>query len=267
MEHLLKFFYSEFLKTLKSPKRILGILDNRLPAYLSRLYNRLRVYFYDLKVESRFLGRNSGASWVTHGTDQAFKKRIYNTYENYILHQRAKLGRIAPSDMETYDRKYRKILLERLEKLNLFKEGMAVLCLAARVGTEVKAFLDIGCFAVGIDLNPGENNKYVLYGDFHDIQFPAGSMDVVFTNSLDHCLDVERLISEIKRVLKPKGFLIIEAMGGSSEGQAPALYESFWWSKIDDIVSLFENSQFKLAKRSSCHYPWYGEQLLFTREE
>ena len=36
---------------------------------------------------------------------------------------------------------------------------------------EVRAFLDHGAFAVGIDLNPGRDNRYVMVGDFHQLQF------------------------------------------------------------------------------------------------
>ena len=53
----------------------------------------------------------------------------------------------------------------------LLGQVRTVLCLAARIGTEVKAFLDLGCFAIGIDLNPGTDNRYVVHGDFHDLQF------------------------------------------------------------------------------------------------
>lgn len=87
------------------------------------------------------------------------------TYSSNRVHKFIELSR--------YDVDFRKILFDRLERLSLLRNGMTVLCLAARIGTEVKAFFDIGCFAVGIDLNPGENNRYVVYGDFHDIQFPS----------------------------------------------------------------------------------------------
>lgn len=57
-------------------------------------------------------------------------------------------------DIDNYDKTYRKHLRDRLQS-HINVKGTSVLCLAARVGTEVKAFLDLGCFAMGIDLNPG----------------------------------------------------------------------------------------------------------------
>jgi len=85
-----------------------------------------------------------------------------------------------------------------------------MLCLAARIGTEVKSFLDLGAFAVGIDINPGKKNKYVLFGDFQDIQFAPKCADIIFTNSIDHVYDIEKFLSEIKRVLKMKVFLFVK---------------------------------------------------------
>lgn len=75
--------------------------------------------------------------------------------------------------------------------------------------------------------------------------------------------DIKKVIDEIRRVLKPKGFLIIEAASESGEGKSFDFYESFWWSKVDDLVSLFEESQFILIKRSSFSYPWEGDQVCF----
>lgn len=247
MPHLFEVFFRELKNTIKRPKRILNMVDkNRLHAYLERTTLRLRL----------------GESWVHYDFNQAFRRRVYNTYENYLAHQKSKLGLI-DFDLSNYDIKYRQVLRERVKKLNLLQEGMTVLCLAARLGTEVKSFLDLGYFAIGIDLNPGENNRYVVHGDFHHIQFPSNSVDVIFTNSLDHVYDIEKVINEIRRVLKPKGFLIVEAASGSGEGKSPDFYESFWFSKVEDLVSLFKKSQFMLIRRSSFNYPWNGEQVCF----
>ena len=192
--------------------------------------------------------------------------RAYRTYEDYASHQKHKLEHGMDFDLTEYDIKYRAILRERLERLDILRRGMTVLCLAARIGTEVKSFLDIGCLAIGIDLNPGRENRYVVCGNFHSIQYPSQSVDVVFTNSLDHVYDIGKVREEIKRVLKVNGLLILEVNRGSQEGENPEFYESFWWSKVDDVVSLFEHSQFRLVRRASFDgYPWPGEQLVFTK--
>ncbi len=143
------------------------------------------------------------------------------------------------------------------------KPGMTVLCLGARQGTEVEVFLELGCFALGIDLNPGPQNPHVVYGDFHEIGFPAGSADVIYSNSLDHALDIDRVIAGIRRVLKPDGLLVIEAVRGREEGQAPRFYESFFWSRIDDLVALLQRHGFRLLVRAPFSEPWAGDHLCF----
>src|SRR5207248_1110900 len=137
---------------------------------------------------------NLRSSWREAEVEGGFRQRAFSSYDAYVARQKRKLGRI---DLSRYDVNYRAILRGRLEDLRLVRPGMSVLCLAARMGTEVKSFLDLGCFAVGIDLNPGRENRYVLHGDFHDLQFAAASIDVAFTNSLDHAFSADRLIAEV----------------------------------------------------------------------
>ena len=138
-----------------------------------------------------------------------------------------------------------------------------VLCLAARIGTEVKAFLDLGCRAIGIDLNPGPENEYVVQGDFHNLQFPPNSMDVVYTNSLDHAFDIDRIAAEVLRVLKPEGVLIIEAVKGRDQGVNPGFFESFFWNNIEELIGLFERAGFTVTLRAPITYPWPGETICF----
>ena len=166
--------------------------------------------------------------------------------------------------LREYDVKYRIVLRERLRQQGIVRAGMTVLCLAARLGTEVKSFLDLGCFAVGIDLNPGKENKYVVYGDFHDCQFPTRSVDVVFTNSVDHVFDFDRFINETKRVLKPDGLFVLEIYKGEEEGVHARYYESVHWKKIDDVLELFLKSGFRIIKTLDFNYPWHGQHISFA---
>lgn len=204
----------------------------------------------------------AGDHWNTAGDDKQFKKREYSSYEEYVRHQQSKFKFL---DLTDYDRNYRQQLKVRLQSPSGIKKGCNVLCLGARQGTEVKAFHDLGCFAVGIDLNPGRENKLVLHGDFHDMQFPAESADVIFTNSFDHLFDAEKMIGEIRRVLKPGGILIIEAIQGEAQSSTPDHYASFWWQRVDDLVALLERHGFKAGQRISFSEPWPGEQICFER--
>jgi SAM-dependent methyltransferase len=244
----LRTLFRESWKTLRRPRRLLQLLDTQ------RLLSHLRA-------ESiRDIVRET---WTPARRQSGLSHRQYDRYEDYLAHQRDKLPRISRAKMDDYHERFRAALRARLELNGCVRPGLSVLCLAARRGTEVIAFTDLGCFAVGIDLNPGSDNRHVLPGDFHAVQFADESVDIVFTNSLDHAFDLDRLLSEIRRVLKPGGLLIVEAARGSSEGLAPGFYESCWWARIDDLVAGFERSAFTLLERSTFAYPWAGEHLCF----
>lgn len=181
--------------------------------------------------------------WVDSDAGQGFKVRDYPTHEDYVAHQQSKRDTL--SDLSRRHDKMRLGLPSRLVNLPFLKEGMVVLCLGARTGGEVEAFLNLDYFAVGVDVNPGKNNPFVVYGDFHAIQFPAKSVDVVYTNSLDHALDIKQVISEIKRVLKPNGYLILEPMRGKQEEECWGFWDSLSWERIDDLLGLFRQDGFK----------------------
>jgi len=137
-----------------------------------------------------------------------------------------------------------------------------VLCLGARLGTEVKAFLDHGCFAVGIDLNPGKSYYYVLPGDFHNLQFADRSVDVVFSNSVDHVFDLEKFVKESARILKAGGLLVIEVGRGREEGGSSGFYESLHWSTIEELLSFLKNYGFGCLLRQPIDFPVGGEHLI-----
>src|SRR4030067_906003 len=197
--------------------------------------------------------------WENNYADKNFRRKKYKSYSEYLKHQRSKLATIKEKWLPNYDIKYRVALRDRLKKQGIVKPKMSVLCLAARIGTEVKSFLDLGCFAVGLDINPEKNNKYVVYGDFHDIQFADNSVDVVFTNSLDHTFDFDRLLKEIKRVLKPNAFLILEIFKGGKEAFYDSnYYEAVAWDRIDDVLDIFIKSGFQVVREIDFEYPWKG---------
>ncbi len=189
-----------------------------------------------------------------------FKRKNYRSYDEYISHQRSKLGKIGGSRwLKNYEVQFRNVLRDRLD----VKPGRTVLCLGARTGAEVQSFLDKGCFAVGIDLNPGKDNKYVLRGDFHDLQFPSDSVDIIYTNSIDHVFNPEKFITEIRRVLKPKGMLVLEVM----ETKDAQYYESFDWNDVNDLIGMFKKQSFTVKSKSTFDSPWEGSQFIMELRE
>jgi SAM-dependent methyltransferase len=134
--------------------------------------------------------------------DAGISRRRYTDYDEYLRHQMEKAD-VYEAPIRAHDVEYEAIILERFRPLGL--EGKSVLCLGARFGGEVRAFTRLGALAIGLDLNPGRDNLFVLPGDVHKLQFADSCFDVVYTNILDHIFDVEKFFQEIRRVLKPGG--------------------------------------------------------------
>jgi SAM-dependent methyltransferase len=168
-----------------------------------------------------------------HGEDGA--RRKYASYEAYLDHQASKLDKIAHRLREKEDEDLAEFR-RRFESCAALAGARSVLCLGARLGTEVRALLDLGYFAIGIDLNPGEQNPYVLPGDFHKIVFPDGSVDAVYTNALDHVFSLEKVVGEVRRLLKPGGIFVTDLELGSAEGFVPGEYESAMWQDHQALI-------------------------------
>lgn len=206
--------------------------------------------------------RRLNAPWQDTGT--GLTTRQYGSYEEYVRHQASKLDTLFWLD--DYDKNYRSALGERLVAGGYVRWGLSALCLAARVGTEVKAFQDHGCFAVGTDLNPGGVNGLVLLGDFHDVQFPAQCVDIVFTNSLDHSPMPGKVIEEMARVVKPEGRLIVEIGAGAKDGGGAKYYEASAWEDPEYLLPYFLSVGFANVYSSPFEYPWKGWHWVLERE-
>ena len=192
-------------------------------------------------------------------SDGPLAVRGYPRYDDYLAHQR---GKLATLDLKAYYREFRAGLAARLDGGGW--AGKSVLCLAARIGSEVRAFHDVGAFAVGIDINPGKDNPVVLPGDFHALVFPDNSVDAVYSNSLDHALDLGRMIGEIRRVLKPGGLLLVDAQQGAEIAEFDD-WAATSWASIDVLAETIAANGVDLMERTPITVPWSGELLLFTK--
>ena len=121
-----------------------------------------------------------------------FSKLDFKSYEEYLTLQKSKLDTFDERSLwlKEYEAVYKVLLRDCLTGFS-FNKPINCLCLGARRGTEVEIFNELGIFTVGIDLNPGKGNKYVVTGDASDIQYPENSINIVYTNSLDHFLRIE----------------------------------------------------------------------------
>jgi SAM-dependent methyltransferase len=174
-------------------------------------------------------------------------KRKYKSYQHYLDHQREKLDKKLDHFQETSEKRF-KNFTTTLRDVSPKIPGKKVLCLAARLGEEVKAFRELGhSEAIGIDLNPGQDNEYVIEGDFHDIPFEDAVFDGVYCNCLDHAWDLRKISMEAARVLKPDGILVLDIpfaqqykkYNYKKNVKKAHKYEAMTWDSLEDVISEF----------------------------
>ncbi len=189
-------------------------------------------------------------------------RREYPDYGAYLTHQASKLDVVTPANLRALDEALFQALCDRLPDL----AGRRALCLGARLGGEVRAMRWRGAHAFGVDLNPGPENKFVVYGDFHKPPVPDNSVDLIYTNSLDHIFSLWSFLDDVRRVLDIGGKFVVEVPRGLAEGRHPGSYESFAWDELHhiiDAISDFDGLEFH--RSWSFGQPWPGDQLWFTR--
>ena len=201
----------------------------------SSLFPGLRLRSKEQKWAKRMKARQKVFESDLWDQQSGLAQRKYASYDDYVKHQSSKLDRI-------YDRLQARedddleMFVDRFKGCKALDGAHSVLCLGARLGTEVKALHKLGHFAVGIDLNPGPDNQHVLKGDFHRIVFPDGSLDAVYCNALDHVYDLERVLGEVGRLLRPSGIFVADIIGGYEEGFYAGGYESTHWRKASEFA-------------------------------
>ncbi len=244
---LLTMIAAEVRETWHRPGRLAGVLS---PARVARSLRTKRVQWL------------ASGAWIT-GAD-GVATRQFRSYDDYVRVQQSKLQHL---DLDAHETQFRAVLKDRLAASGVVARGARVLCLGARLGGEVAAFRDLGAFAVGVDLNPGRDNPWVMFGDFQHLQFPDGVVDVAYSNSLDHAFDLSRMLAEVWRVLTADGRLVVEADPGvkDADAVAPDLWASQQWPTVDALAAQIVKSGFVLMARSSFAYPRGGTSLVFRK--
>ncbi|MDH3752616.1 MAG: class I SAM-dependent methyltransferase [Acidimicrobiia bacterium] len=237
-------------RVLRHPSRLSNIRHRESRAAFARVVRR-RIAF--------LTHRPTSTTWA--GTEGPVDRKLFDSYDDYVDMQRSKLAMV---HTDAYDRRFAPALRERLAALPVEWPGRSVVCLAARHGAEVEVFQDLGAFAVGIDLNPGDDNRLVLPGDFHDVQFPDESAQTVYCNSIDHAFDLSKMLAEVVRVLAPGGRAILEVMEGADEGGNFGRWETTRWATVDSLVEQTVAAGLHEVGRIPMTEPWPGFQLLLA---
>ncbi|MFX1491361.1 MAG: class I SAM-dependent methyltransferase [Promethearchaeota archaeon] len=118
----------------------------------------------------------------------------------------------------------------------------------------MKTLKEFDCF-VGVDI--ADDDLAVAREKFQDRAFQFFEMDaehldfvdisfdmVCIANSLHHLTNMSRVLTEMKRVLKPGGWFIVEEMyrdGEQSEAQRTGILEHHWTAKVDRLLGVPHN--------------------------
>lgn len=189
----------------------------------------------------------------------------HDSYEEYIGKQREKLEK-GLSKIRARHEKSTEMFFKNFKAIKyLSEEKKTCLCLGARLGSEVRALRKLGHLAVGIDINPGTENRYVLYGDFHSIDFPDIIFDAVYSNCFDHVFNLEKVLNEVDRVMKSDAIFILDINKGTNEGFEPGKYETMVWKKPDDLILYILNKTgWTILEKKEISFPWFGQQVIFA---
>lgn len=183
--------------------------------------------------------KHHGQGGWKEGEEGGLRRRDYATYDEYVTHQKLKLEEMVKikggfSNFDIFD--YRLKFYVRFRNLPLLlPKDAKILCCGARQGTEVDVLRDLGFHnARGIDLNPGSGNPLVEPGDMMKLAFPDNSLDLLYTNCVDHAFDLDAMITEHSRVLKPSGFLLYDIPANEEEGAG--IWEAISWDRNEAVL-------------------------------
>jgi SAM-dependent methyltransferase len=160
--------------------------------------------------------------------EQGIRRRDYADYDEYLVHQQQKLDEVLKLggffENTTVDALRRRFYRRFRHLVPLLPRRAEILCAAARQGTEVEVLRELGFRkAYGIDLNPGPANELVRKGDFHRLDAEDASLDLIYSNSLDHAFDLDRLLVEHRRALKDEGYALYDLPVDQEGGPAEAI--------------------------------------------
>jgi SAM-dependent methyltransferase len=191
--------------------------------------------------------------------------RTFDSYDEYVFKQGGKARGCREKLMKHHSRHIQSYKKTFTDAAPYLRAG-AVLCLGARTGAESLGATEAGFNgSVGIDLHPV--GPTVLQGDWHDLPFEDASFANAYSNSLDHCLHLDRLTAQVKRVLVPKGRFYVMATNrpGKTEQdwQAAGGNEALYWKTSDDLCQAICALGFELIKK--WHTGKWGHYVLAVR--
>ena len=193
------------------------------------------------------------------------KIKIYDrhkTYEDYINKQLEKT--LDPNRIKKWKGREWQIKVDGFR--HLFKRNEEFLqnkknsiCLGARTGQEVFVLRELGLDSIGIDLV--EFPPYTIKGDIHNLEFEDEKFDLIFTNILDHSLDLEKFISEMERVCVKDGIIILN----TQENIPGDDYSENVINSPEPIIKMFKNSILIKNRKIQNTFDQMNRELVFKK--
>ncbi len=207
-----------------------------------------------------------------------FHVKKYDSYDSYVEQQCSKLNRKLANPhgkiwLEQHEKSYYKILKAIIDSINIKSaydfSGKSCLCVGARGEAEVQAFIDVGCLAIGIDLNPTPSNRYVVTGDVIRMQYAENSFDIVYTNALDHFLLINKALHSISKVLKPNGMFLL--VTGTPDGAEDDEFGSTYWDSQNALEEyMLEKHKLKTIAKVSIEKDtsgWFSHVVVLSNKK
>lgn len=175
--------------------------------------------------------------------------RLFASYDEYVYKQGGK-ARGRRDHLLAHLEKNTESFARTFEHAAPYLKPGAVLCLGARTGAESIGAVRAGFpGSVGIDLHPV--GPTVLQGDWHNLTFPDALFANAYTNSLDHCLYLDRFAVQVQRVLMPGGRFYLMATNrpkALDEWLAEGGNEGLYWQTSDELRDALVDLGFAVTK-------------------
>jgi hypothetical protein len=201
--------------------------------------------------------KHQGSSGWQQSRQSTVLYRDYASYDEYTEHQRQKFDEILKMSGGFSNKVvvgYRLKFYRRFRHLSsILPYDARIVCAGARQGTEVDVLRDLGFRnAYGIDLNPGPENPLVRLGDFMHMSEATSSVDLIYTNCVDHAFSLDDFFAEHARVITDGGYALYDLR--MSEGMAGP-FESVAWRNDEDVF-LMMLRYFKTVLRVEVDSNW-----------
>jgi SAM-dependent methyltransferase/uncharacterized protein YbaR (Trm112 family) len=134
-----------------------------------------------------------------------------------------------------------------------------------------KTVLNIGSLSIDLDeLHPHIINLDIshypsidIVADAHELPFKDNSIDIIlFKNVLEHIRDPIRVMAEIKRVLKPGGFLYFKVPFLQPFHAVPEDYQRYSVSGIEEMMKDYEKIEFGISVGPGSMMSWMMREFL-----